>query len=114
MRRISFSAFLVIGMYRLQLTSRSDLVTRNLVANPSFPSASLLRHPFYHSHHSHSLLVLARSYPERSSEQFAVAAVLFIDSTCIFYRPLLLPLAAFRGSPDDARLVGLNVPSAFS
>jgi hypothetical protein len=52
------------------------------------------------------LLVLARSFPERSSEQYTVVAVLFGANRLYLYllSTIIVALSAFRGSRDDARL----------
>jgi hypothetical protein len=66
------------------------------------------------------LLVLALSFPERSSEQFAVVAVLFGANRLYLYllSTIIVALAAFRGSRDDARLgqrlVGLTEELLYS
>lgn len=67
-----------------------------------------------------TLLVLALSFPERSSEQFAVVAVLFGANRLYLYllSTIIVALAAFRGSRDDARLgqrlVGLTEELLYS
>jgi hypothetical protein len=66
------------------------------------------------------LLVLALSFPERSSEQFAVVAVLFGANRLYLYllSTIIVALAAFRGSRDDPRLgqrlVGLTEELLYS
>jgi hypothetical protein len=66
------------------------------------------------------LLVVALSFPERSSEQFAVVAVLFGANRLYLYllSTIIVALAALRGSRDDARpgqrLVGLTEELLYS
>jgi hypothetical protein len=66
------------------------------------------------------LLVLALSFPERSTEQLAVVAVLFGANRLYLYllSTIIVALAAFRGSRDDARLgqrlVGLTEELLYS
>jgi hypothetical protein len=103
----------------LGLSSDNDDENDEEASGESFVSRLFITAPFL-SVIFPILLVLALSFPERSSEQFAVVAVLFGANRLYLYllSTIIVALTAFRGSRDDARLgqrlVGLTEELLYS